>query len=287
VSRAGGRTGLVAGAVTRGRAPRRAGGAASTGGAASDSGAAPTRRPPADVVLRAVSRAFGPLYALDEVELTIPAGTFVACMGANGAGKTTLLRVIAGLATPTEGSVQVAGVDQRDAGTGLRAMIGYVGHASMLYGDLTVRENLAFHADLHGLPASAVEQAAARFDVSHALDRPARVLSRGNTQRAALARALLHDPAIVLLDEPFTGLDLASSDRLAVVLASLHERGHTVVMTVHDAAQAVLAGRLLVLADGRVVVDEPPGDPANVAALLRAADTSAARDLCHTVEVAR
>jgi heme ABC exporter ATP-binding subunit CcmA len=246
------------------------------------------RRPPADIVLRGVSRAFGPLYALDQVELTIPAGAFVACMGANGAGKTTLLRVIAGLATPTEGSVHVAGVDQREAGTGLRAMIGYVGHASMLYGDLTVRENLAFHADLHGLSRDAVERAATRFDVTHALDRPARILSRGNTQRAALARALLHDPAVVLLDEPFTGLDLASSDRLAVILASLHERGHTVVMTVHDATHAVLADRLLVLAEGRVVVDQPPGDPANVATLLRAADAAdgTATGSHHLTEVA-
>jgi heme exporter protein A len=241
-------------------------------------------RPRADVVLEQVTRTFGPLFALDEVDLTVPAGAFLACMGANGAGKTTLLRVIAGLATPTAGSVRVAGVDQREAGPGLRAMIGYVGHASMLYGDLTVRENLAFHAGLHGLPDSAVEHAAARFDVTHTLDRPARVLSRGNTQRAALARALLHDPAVVLLDEPFTGLDLASSDRLAVILASLHERGHTIVMTVHDAAHAVLAGRLLVLADGRVVVDEPPRDPANVAALLRAADAGA--DRRHLAEVA-
>jgi heme ABC exporter ATP-binding subunit CcmA len=254
-------------------------------------------RPPADVVLRQVTRTFGPHYALDGIDLTIPAGTFVACMGANGAGKTTLLRTIAGLATPTAGSVHVAGIDQREAGPGVRAMLGYVGHASMLYGDLTVRENLAFHAALQGLPkraiGEAVERAAARFDVGHALDRPVRVLSRGNTQRAALARALLHDPAIVLLDEPFTGLDLASSDRLAVILASLHECGHTVLMTVHDAAHAVLAERLLVLADGCLVVDEPPGDAANVARLLRAADADAHADahadadLRDAVEVAR
>jgi heme exporter protein A len=98
-------------------------------------------------------------------------------------------------------------------------MLGYVGHESMLYAELTVRENLAFHADLHGLRGGR-GRGGDGFDVTHALDRRARELSRGNTQRAALARALLHDPAVLLLDEPFTGLDLASADRLTAILAT-------------------------------------------------------------------
>jgi ABC-type multidrug transport system ATPase subunit len=106
------------------------------------------------------------------------------------------------------------------------------------------------------------------------LDRPARALSRGNTQRAALARALLHEPAIVLLDEPFTGLDLGSSDRLAALLGELRSSGHTIVLSVHDAAQTALADRLVVLHEGRVVADETPRDPGHVAEILRSASSS-------------
>jgi heme ABC exporter ATP-binding subunit CcmA len=229
----------------------------------------------ADIVLSGVARTYGPLIALDGVDLKVPAGSSVALMGANGAGKTTLLRLVAGLATPTAGTVTIAGVDRREAGGRLRSLLGYVGHESMLYGDLTVRENLAFHADLHELDRAAVARAAARFDVTHVLDRRVRELSRGNTQRAALARALLHEPAVVLLDEPFTGLDLASSERLAAILAELHARGHTVLLTVHDAAHATLAERLLVLEAGRLVADAVPGDREQVEHLLRAASDRA------------
>jgi heme ABC exporter ATP-binding subunit CcmA len=224
-----------------------------------------------DIVLSGVARTYGSLIALDHVDLMIPAGSAVVLMGANGAGKTTLLRLIAGLTTPSAGSVTIAGVDRRQASGRLRAMLGYVGHESMLYDDLTVGENLSFHADLHELDRGAVARAAARFDVAHVLDRPARELSRGNTQRAALARALLHEPAVVLLDEPFTGLDLASSERLAGILGELHARGHTLLLTVHDPVHATVAERLLVLDRGRVVVDAVPGDREQVEAHLRAA----------------
>jgi heme exporter protein A len=232
----------------------------------------------ADIELAGVARTFGPVAALVGIDLTIPAGSSVALMGGNGAGKSTLLRVIAGLAAPTTGTVRIAGVDRRRAGPGLRALVGFVGHESMLYADLTVRENLAFHASLHGLGEAAVEEAAARFDVAHALDRTVRVLSRGNRQRASLARASLHDPAILLLDEPYTGLDLDSAERLTAIVGDLHRRGRTVVMSVHDAAHAVRTDRLLVLADGRIAVDRSVdrtvGEDAcarGVAALLRAA----------------
>jgi heme exporter protein A len=228
-----------------------------------------TATPPrADIELEGVARTFGPVHALVGVDLAIPAGSKVALMGDNGAGKTTLLRVIAGLAAPTSGTVRIAGVDRRRAGSGLRAMVGYVGHESMLYGELTVRENLAFHASLHDLPARVVVEVAERLDVDRALDRPVRTLSRGNRQRAALARALLSDPAIVLLDEPYTGLDLDSADRLAGLLDGLHRRGHTVVMAVHDVTHAAQAQRLVVLSAGRPVLDRAVADEAEVAGMV-------------------
>jgi heme ABC exporter ATP-binding subunit CcmA len=222
----------------------------------------------ADIALEGVQRRFGALRALVDVDLHLPAGSFVALMGGNGAGKSTLLRVMAGLAAPTAGIVRIAGVDVRRAGPRLRAQLGYLGHASMLYGDLTVRENLAFHAALYRLPADAVEAAAMRFDIAHALDRPVRVLSRGNTQRAALARALLHQPSILLLDEPFTGLDLESAEGLVGHLDGLHTAGHTIVMSVHEATRAVHADRLVVLAAGRVVADTVADDPERITALV-------------------
>jgi heme exporter protein A len=228
----------------------------------------------ADIELAGVARTFGPVAALVGIDLTIPTGSSVAVMGANGAGKSTLLRVIAGLASPTAGTVRIAGVDRRRAGPGLRALVGFVGHESMLYADLTVRENLAFHASLHGLAEEVVEETAARFDVDHALDRTVRVLSRGNRQRASLARASLHDPVILLLDEPYTGLDLDSAERLTAIVGDVHRRGRSVVMSVHDAAHAVQADRLVVLADGRIVVDQDiagDADPDRIDSLLRAA----------------
>jgi heme ABC exporter ATP-binding subunit CcmA len=221
--------------------------------------------PTVDVELEGVSRHFGPLSALAGIDLSLPAGTSVALMGANGAGKTTLLRVIAGLVAPTTGIVRIGGIDRQRAGPGLRALIGFVGHESMLYRDLTVRENLAFHASLFDLSDEVVEAVAARFDLASALDRPVRVLSRGNRQRAALARALLHTPPILLLDEPFTGLDAESADRLTDLLVGLHRLGHTVVLSAHDAGHAELAERLVVLAEGRVVVDRPTAHRVEVA----------------------
>jgi heme ABC exporter ATP-binding subunit CcmA len=232
-----------------------------------------TAAPHADIELESVCRRFGPLTALAPLDLTIPTGSSVAVMGANGAGKTTLLRVIAGLAAPTSGTVRVAGIDRRRAGPGLRALLGYVGHERLLYGELTVRENLAFHASLQGLPRRTVEEVAATLDLTAVLDRPVRTLSRGNTQRASLARALLHDPLVLLLDEPYTGLDLAGADRLAELLAARHRRGRTIVMTAHEATQAVHSDRLLVFDAGHLVVDGPTGDAAAVTATVRGASS--------------
>ena len=124
------------------------------------------RAPALAIRLRAVSKAFGAQRALDRIDLDIPAGSYVAVMGANGAGKTTLLKVIAGLAVPTDGSVTIAGVEMKRAGPGLRALVGFVGHESMLYPDLTARENLAFFGGLQGLGGSTLRS---RIDSSSSL----------------------------------------------------------------------------------------------------------------------
>lgn len=217
------------------------------------------RRPALGICLTGVSKAFGGQLALADVNVTIPEGSHVAVMGANGAGKTTLLKVICGLAAPTRGSVTIAGIEMRKAGPKLRALVGFVSHETMLYADLTTAENLRFHAKLFGLPrpAEAVEVAAERLDVAHVLDKPVRALSRGTRQRVALARALLHDPAVILLDEPYTGLDEAAAASLTELLERLATPERVVMLTLHDVSRAMSGPRrLLVLSDGRVALDE-------------------------------
>jgi heme ABC exporter ATP-binding subunit CcmA/heme exporter protein CcmB len=215
---------------------------------------------PSDLRLADVGKTFGRHKVLRHVDLDIPAGSFVALMGANGAGKTTLLRLVAGLATPTTGAVTLAGVDLRKAGPGLRRMLGFVSHDGLLYGDLTGRQNLMFHARLFGVadPEARIEELADVLDLRRVLDRPAGVLSRGNKQRLTLARALMHGPDVLLLDEPFTGLDEESASRLVQLLTALHAEGRTIIMTVHEMSRALEGPtRLVVIGEGGIAVDEP------------------------------
>jgi len=148
-------------------------------------------RSPSDLEFHGVTKTFGRNRVLRGLDLSVPAGSFLALMGANGAGKTTLLRIGAGLAQPTAGSVTLAGVDLRKAGPGLRRMIGWVSHESLLYPDLTGRANLTFHARLFGVenPAERIAALSGVLDLGRILDRPAGELSRGNRQRLTLARA--------------------------------------------------------------------------------------------------
>ncbi len=219
-----------------------------------------TTSPAFAIRLEGIGKRFGAQAALDGIDLEVPAGSSIAVMGANGAGKTTLLHVIAGLTAPTSGSVTVAGVDMRRAGPRLRAQVGVVGHQPMLYPDLTAGENLRFHARLFGVPdpRGAVAEAAELMDVTHVLDRTVRTLSRGTTQRVALARALVHRPRVLLMDEPYTGLDEVAALSLSELLARLHTPDRVLLVTLHDVARAISGPeRVVVLSRGRVVIDEP------------------------------
>src|SRR3989449_267392 len=173
--------------------------------------------------------AFGRVVALDGVSFSLAPGQTLAIFGPNGAGKTTLLKVLAGLINPQAGSARVDG--------GRRA-IGWIGHQSHLYGHLTVRENLLFWGSLYGLSAARraarAAEVLARLDMSDRAGEPVWSLSRGLLQRAAIAKALLHDPAVLLLDEPFTGLDLAAAGQLRVLLGELHDGGRMVVLATHN-----------------------------------------------------
>ena len=204
------------------------------------------------VAATGLTKRFGVLTALADVDLAVAAGTAVAVLGPNGAGKSTLLRILAGLAKPTAGAVRYEGGAVRQRA---RARIGYIGHATFLYPALTARENLRFAAQLHGVaePRARADALLAELGLEAVADRTAGSFSRGLAQRLAIARALVHDPALLLLDEPFTGLDPLSADRLAERIAALRAAQHALVLVTHDLARAAaLADHALVLLDGRV-----------------------------------
>lgn len=223
----------------------------------------------------ALVRGYGRTPVLRGVDLVLAAGETLAIVGPNGAGKTTLLRCLAGLLRPTSGRVEVLGrllaADDAEA----RRPIGLVSHHSLLYDDLTLVENLAFHARLHGLddPAGRARAALERVDLARRADALPRDLSRGMLQRAAIARALLHGPQLVLLDEPFTGLDADAAERLRVLLREQLPPGAGVVVVTHHPAEVwPLATRVAALVDGRWAFDEPrAGTPDEVMRRLREA----------------
>lgn len=200
-------------------------------------------------------RAFGERLVLDGVDLSLAEGETVAVIGPNGVGKTTLLRILAGLLRPSAGSVLLDGRPVRTADPQSRAAIGLLSHRAMLYDDLTLQENLEFVARLHGLrdPRKVAHEALEQVELlSRAGDSP-RTLSRGLIQRAALARALLHAPRLLLLDEPFTGLDSAAAGRLTSLLAARRPAGLGTIIVTHQEHEARdIASRVLALRAGSI-----------------------------------
>jgi heme ABC exporter ATP-binding subunit CcmA len=204
------------------------------------------------IVLRGVTKRYGASVALRGIDLDVEAGEAVALFGHNGSGKTTLLKLVAGLLRPTAGSVTVDGSQPR----AVRGRIGYVGHQPYLYPYLSVTENLAFYARLYDVPPARGAGLLAQVGMAAKADSLVHTLSRGETQRVSLARALLHDPDVLLADEPFSGLDQAAATAMPGLL---RREGRTLLMASHEPAQAMaVCDRSVTLEHGRVL---PAGEP--------------------------
>jgi heme exporter protein A len=187
-----------------------------------------------------LSKSFGRRAAVAGVDFTLSAGDCLALFGPNGAGKTTLLRLIAGLLKPSAGSARVGGIEAR-RDRYARAAVGLISHQSMLYAPLTARENVEFTARLYGVddPRAATTAALQSMNVAEYADLPVRTLSRGLQQRVSIARAIVHGPSVLLLDEPYSGLDEAGSRALTELLATLRNRGATLIVVTHNVAEGL------------------------------------------------
>ena len=204
------------------------------------------------IAARGVERRFGPVRALRGVDLDVACGETLAIFGSNGAGKTTLLRILAGLLRTSAGTIRVLG-QSVPGDAPLRRRLGVVAHEPFVYPDLSAAENLSYYARLYRVSQARVEALLAEVGLSDAAARPARTYSRGMLQRLSLARAVLHDPELLLLDEPFSGLDATGAEVLAAVLARLRAAGATVVLTTHDFERGLAAASAAaVLHRGRV-----------------------------------
>ncbi|WP_394824283.1 ABC transporter ATP-binding protein [Pendulispora albinea] len=204
------------------------------------------------VELRGVTKTYGPVRALVGVNARFEGGRVSVIEGANGSGKSTLLSILGTLARPTLGEVDHGALGKTNAE--VRAVLGWVGHETLAYGDLSGRENVMLAAKLRGIEAErGWREACERFDLASFGDRPIRTYSRGQRQRIAVAKALVHAPSLVLLDEPTAGLDARSTERLERVVREEAKRGAVVILVTHDPAFARVGDVHVRLERGRVV----------------------------------
>jgi len=209
----------------------------------------------ATVELADVGRAYGERVALRDVTLTLEQGRTLAVFGANGAGKTTLLRILATLLRAHHGSVRVLGRELPREGWAVRGRIGFLGHQALLYRDLTARENLRFHARLHGVAPQRIDELLDAIGLRLRADEPVHTYSRGMVQRLAVCRTVLHAPELLLLDEPLAGLDPGAAEVVQALIGP--GRGTRVVIS-HDVEHGLAeADEVLGLRGGRVALHAP------------------------------
>ena len=207
------------------------------------------------IEVQALVKRFGQKTVLRRLDFQVETGQFVALLGPNGAGKTTFLRILASLARPTLGQISIAGYSLPQQAAAVRRQLGVVSHQPLLYGDLSAEENLRFYGRMYGIERLEVRisEVLELIGLSARRRDLVRTFSRGMQQRLAIGRAVLHDPQVLLLDEPHTGLDQDACEMLDNVLRQVGVRGRTVLMTSHDLARAAgLAERFDVLSRGKI-----------------------------------
>lgn len=214
---------------------------------------------PAEVEVAGLWKYFGHFPALRGLDLDLAPGRFLTVFGPNGAGKTTLIRVLSTQLTPSEGSVRVGGVDLSSDTTALRKRIGVISHNTFLYSNLSAEENLKFYGRMYGLDEldDRIGELLAQVGLESRRDDRVVTYSRGMQQRLSIARALLHDPDIMFLDEPYTGLDQHASRMLREVLDTLHTGDRTLMLTTHNLQQGLeMCDEVAIQVDGRLVYQE-------------------------------
>ncbi len=208
-------------------------------------------------------KSYGATGVLRGLSITAPSGEALVLLGPNGAGKTTLLRILATLTRPDSGSITVHGINPAKRGELVRQNIGVVMHSPMLYGDLTVAENLRFFARMFGVPTpeERIKELLQRVEMDRRSDVRVRLLSHGQQKRVALARALLHSPRTLLLDEPESGLDQRALGVLEGIVSEFRSPGHSVILTTHQIELGLrVADRVAALERGRVALHEPASE---------------------------
>jgi heme exporter protein A len=228
------------------------------------------------ITVRKLVKRFGLKTVLRGLDFQVEPGEFVAILGPNGAGKTTFLRILASLSRPSLGEVRIAGYSLPGQASHLRRRLGVVSHLPLLYGDLTAEENLRFYGRMYGIPDlnARIAVVLELIGLTHRRRDLVRTYSRGMQQRLAIGRAVMHDPEVMLFDEPYTGLDQDASTKLDKVLRDVAAAGRTVVMTSHDLARtADLASRFDVLSRGVISasVQRADIDPNQLLAFYRQA----------------
>jgi len=228
------------------------------------------------ITVQKLVKRFGLKTILRGLDFQVEQGEFVALLGPNGAGKTTFLRILASLSRPSMGSVRIAGYNLPNQAAAVRNRLGVVSHLPLLYGDLTAEENLRFYARMYGVQKmdERILEVLDLVGLKHRRRDLVRTFSRGMQQRLAIGRAVLHDPDVMLFDEPHTGLDQDACSMLDSVLREVAARGRTVVMTSHDLARAAdLASRFDILSRGVITrsVQRTEIDTDNLLAVYRQA----------------
>jgi heme exporter protein A len=224
------------------------------------------------ITVTKLDKTFGARWALRKVSFQVNQGEIVALVGPNGAGKTTMLRIIATLGRPDEGSVLIGKIPLAQHANAARSALGFVGLQTFMYDDLTAEENLTFYARLYDIAniPERVREVAQRVGIDHRLPDVTRTLSRGLQQRLTLARMLLHQPAVLLLDEPYTGLDKVAADMLDQIMVDAKKEGRGILFSTHDLERGLaVCDRALIMSAGRLMYDLPRAEWKNLAGFMQ------------------